>query len=152
VTAVPDEVLVAPNILEYPYTRTTGPILGRFFTSLRDKRIEGIRLADGSVVVPPTEHDRAGNAVDPDAFVEVGPGGVISTWAWVNEPREKHPLDRPFAWALIRLDGATTAMLHAVAADDESAIVTGTRVMPKWREEREGHIKDIEYFVLAGEG
>ena len=30
------EVLVATNVLEYPYTRTVGPVLGAFFTGLRD--------------------------------------------------------------------------------------------------------------------
>ena len=29
------EVLSAPNILEYTYTRTTGPVIGRFMTGLR---------------------------------------------------------------------------------------------------------------------
>ena len=29
-----------------------------------------------------------------DEFVPVGPGGVVTTWAWVETPRAKHPLDR----------------------------------------------------------
>ena len=51
-------------------------------------------------------------------LVEVGPGGVVETWAWVGEPTRKHPLDHPFAFALIKLDGADTALLHAVDAGD----------------------------------
>ena len=57
--------------------------------------------------VRPGDERRVGE--DPDDFVAVGPGGVVTTWAWVHAPRPKHPLDRPFAWALIRLDGADTA-------------------------------------------
>ena len=57
-----------------------------------------------------------------DELVEVGPAGVVTTWAWVTAPRAKQPLDRPFAWALIKLDGADTAMLHAVDAGDEAAM------------------------------
>ena len=34
------DVLVAPNILEYPYSRTIGPVIGRFMTGLREGRIE----------------------------------------------------------------------------------------------------------------
>ena len=32
------------------------------------------------------------------------------------DPSEQHPLDHPFAFALIQLDGATTPLLHAVDA------------------------------------
>ena len=39
-------------------------------------------------------------------LVEVGQSGEVLTWAWNGEPRPMQPFDRPFAWALIRLDGA----------------------------------------------
>ena len=151
----PGGVLVAPNILEYPYTRTVGPVIGRFFTSLRSGRIEGIRMHDGRVLVPPTEYDpETGDALSPDGFVEVGDAGVVTTWAWVGHPRERHPLDRPFAWALIRLDGADTAMLHAVDAGIEERMRTGMRVKANWRPEGErvGEIQDIACFVPEDEG
>lgn len=141
------EVLVAPNILEYPYTRTTGPVIGRFMTSLREGRIEGIRTRDGRVLVPPAEYD-PDTGEDLSEFVEVGQSGVVTTWAWVHEPRAKQPLDKPFAYALIQLDGADTALLHVVdTGGDESAMRTGMRVRAEWRDEREGHIKDIARFV-----
>jgi uncharacterized OB-fold protein len=140
------EVLVAPNILEYPYTRTLGPVLGRFMTGLRDGHILGIRTVDGRVLVPPTEYDPDTSEVLSE-FVEVGDAGVVTTWAWVPEARPKHVLDRPFAFALVKLDGADTAMLHVVDAGDESAMATGMRVKARWRSEREGHIRDIEAFV-----
>ena len=73
--------------------------------------------------------------------------GAVTTWAWVFAPRRGHPLSRPFAWALIRLDGADTALLHVVDAGDESRMRTGMRVTPRWREERVGDIHDIEAFV-----
>ena len=140
------EVLVAPNVLEYPYSRTVGPVIGRFMTGLRDGRIEGIRALDGRVVVPPLEYDpETGDGLS--EFVEVGQGGVVTTWSWVATPRAKHPLQKPFAWALIRLDGADTAMLHVVDAGDESRMATGMRVRVKWRDERVGEIQDIACFV-----
>ena len=143
--AEPD-VLSAPNILEYPYERSTGPVIGRFMTGLRDGRIEGIRTTDGRVLVPPTEYDPdTGEAIG--EFVEVGQAGVVTTWAWVSDPRPEHPLDRPFAWALVRLDGADTALLHAVDAGDQSRMATGMRVQVRWRDEREGDIHDIACFV-----
>jgi uncharacterized OB-fold protein len=139
------EVLSAQHVLEYPYKRSLGDVIGRFFTSLRDKRIEGIRASDGRVIVPPTEYDPETSETLSD-FVEVGASGVVTTWAWVTQPRPNHPLQKPFAWALIKLDGAETAMLHAVDAGTDAAMSTGMRVRVRWAAEREGGIRDIECF------
>ena len=143
------DALSAPHVLEYPYRRSVGPIIGRFLGGLRDREIEGVRTRSGKVLVPPAESDPdTGESLT--EFVEVGQAGVVTTWAWVASPREKHPLDRPFAWALIRLDGADTAMLHVVDAGDESAMTTGMRVRARWREKTVGEIHDIECFVPEG--
>lgn len=142
------DVLRAPHVLEYTYRRSVGPVLGRFFTALRERRIEGARTAGGRVLVPPSEYDpETGEAVD--ELVQVGPSGVVTTWSWVTEPREKQPLDRPFAYALIRLDGADTALLHAVDAGTQERMSTGMRVRPRWREETQGVIGDIVCFEPA---
>ena len=137
--------LTATHVLEYPYRRSVGTVMSRFFTGLGEQRIEGIRMRDGRVLVPPLEYDPATSETLAD-FVEVGPGGMVTTWAWVVTPRPKHPLSHPFAWALIRLDGADTAMLHAVDAGDPSRMRTGLRVRPRWREELVGEIHDIVCF------
>lgn len=146
-----DEVLVAHHVLEFPggYKRSVGPVVGRFLTALRDGRIEGVRLADGRVMVPPTEYDPVTSEPTGDP-VEVGPGGVVTTWAWVAQPRPKHPLGTPFAWALVQLDGADTAMLHVVDAGTDAAMSVGMRVRPRWKAERVGHITDIECFEPEG--
>ena len=140
-----DAVLSAPNILEYPYSRSVGPVISRFLTGLREGRIEGIRGTDGRVLVPPTEYDpETGDTLT--EFVEVATAGVVTTWAWVAAPRAKHLLDHPFAWALVRLDGADSALLHMVDAGDEARMATGMRVRVRWRDERKGHITDIACF------
>jgi uncharacterized OB-fold protein len=56
------------------------------------------------------------------------------------------PLDRPFAWALIRLDGADTGMLHAVDGGSAGQMRTGMRVRPRWAAQTSGQITDIECF------
>ena len=48
---------VTKSTLEFPYSRTVGPVVGAFFTGLREHRIVGIRSADGKVFVPPLEYD-----------------------------------------------------------------------------------------------
>ena len=140
------DVLVAPNVIEYPFSRTLGTVLSAFMTGLRDGQIRGIRTTSGKVLVPPAEYD-PDTGDELTELVDVGDAGGVTTWAWVNEPREKHLLDHPFAFALIKLDGADTALLHIVDAGEESAMRTGMRVKAVWRDEREGHIHDITCFV-----
>jgi uncharacterized OB-fold protein len=145
------EVLHAAHRLEFPYSRSTGPVIGAFLTGLREGRFLGATGSGGRVIVPPTEYDPI-TSEDVGALVEVGPGGVIESWAWVTHPLRKHPLQTPFAWALITLDGADTAMLHAVHADGPDDLATGTRVTARFRPEadRIGSMADVESFVVEG--
>jgi hypothetical protein len=139
-------VYTAQHVVAYDYRRSVGPVLGRFFTELRERRIVGNRTAAGRVLCPPMEHDPETSAPTLPGFEEVGPGGVVTTWSWVAAPRAKHGRERPFAWALIRLDGADTSILHAVDAGSEPRMRTGMRVRPRWRAETRGEIGDIECF------
>jgi hypothetical protein len=70
----------------------------------------------------------------------------------VSHPLPKHPLQRPFAWALIRLDGADTAMLHVVDCGGPDRLASGDRVTVRFRPaaERVGSMADIEAFVPEG--
>jgi uncharacterized OB-fold protein len=139
------ETLSAPLIIEYPFRRSLGPALSAFFTGLREGIIVGIRRKDGTVLVPPTEYDPE-TSESLDDLVEVGQRGVVTTWAWVAEPRPNQPLAKPFAWAFVKLDGADTAMLHAVDAGSMDRMSTGMRVRVRWATERVGHINDIACF------
>lgn len=147
----PGDILSAPLIIEYPFKRTTGPVIGAFLTGLREQVLVGSKAADGRVICPPAEFDPV-TGEDLTELVEVGPTGTIATWAWVTAPHDKHPLDEPFAWALITPDGADTPMLGAVAAPSADAVATGARVRPVWADEREGRIEDIARWELVEEG
>lgn len=144
-----NDVLSAPLIVEYPFTWTVGPVQSAFFTGLREGVVIGVRTTDGRVLCPPVEYDPSTSEALTE-LVEVGSSGEVTTWAWITEPRDAQPLDRPFAWALIRLDGADTAMLHAVDAGSPEAMSTGMRVRVRWAEEREGAITDIVCFEPEG--
>jgi len=142
--AATTDVLSALHVLEFPYKRSVGPVIGRFLAGLRDGKIEGIKSASGKVIVPPVEYDPE-TAATLTEFVPVADAGVVTSWTWLAEPRPKNQIREPFAWALIRLDGADTALLHAVCTT-ESRMQTGMRVRARWRSERTGHITDIECF------
>src|SRR3954466_13494617 len=152
------EQFVMDHVLEYPGgdTRSGGPGIGRYLPGLRDGRIEAVKLADGRVLVPPTEYDPTTSApveADGSHWIEVGPRGTVQTFSWVAEPRAgKHALTKPFAFALIRPDGADTALLHMVDCGSADAIQIGSRVAPRWRGERVGYMTDIEAWEPLGDG
>ena len=139
-------VLSAPHAMEFAYTRSTGPVIGAFLTGLRDKKVLAAKGSDGRVVCPPPEFDAVTFApTDPAGLVEVGQEGTVTSWSWNPLPRAGQPFDRPFAWALVQLDGADTSFLHALDAPRD-AIETGMRVRIRWADETTGFINDIACF------
>ncbi|MFB7708735.1 Zn-ribbon domain-containing OB-fold protein [Streptomyces sp. NPDC056105] len=139
------EVLKAPLVVEFPFTRSLGPVQSAFLTGLRERIVLGVKTTDGKVMVPPVEYDPV-TADELRDLVEVEPTGTVTTWAWNPEPRRGQPLDVPFAWVLVKLDGADTGLLHALDAPGPDAVTTGMRVRVRWAAERTGAITDIACF------
>jgi uncharacterized OB-fold protein len=137
--------LSAPVTVAFDYTRSTGPVLGRFLTGLRDGTLVGARTSEGKVVVPPPEFDPVTHEQTTD-FVEVASTGTVASWSWVSEPVKAQPLDRPFAFVLVTLDGADAPLLHALDVSSPDQVSTGMRVQVRWAEERVGAITDIACF------
>ncbi len=140
------QVTSVESTIKFPYKRSLGPVIGAFMNGLADQRFLGIRSGD-RVLCPPLEWDPdTGQELGRD-LVEVGPAGTVESWTWVSRPTEQHPLDHPFAFAMVRLDGADTSLVHVVDTGSIDAMSTGMRVAPRWRSERVGHITDVEAFV-----
>ncbi|MFF0304228.1 Zn-ribbon domain-containing OB-fold protein [Streptomyces sp. NPDC004562] len=139
------DVLKAPLVVEFPFTRSLGPVQSAFLTGLRERVVLGVRTTDGRTLVPPVEYDPV-TADEIRDLVEVAPTGTVTTWAWNHAPRRGQPLATPFAWVLVRLDGADTALLHALDAPGPDTVRTGMRVRVRWATERSGAITDIACF------
>ena len=148
-----NEPLRAEHVVRFAYQRTVGGATGRFLAGLARREVWGSRTVDGRVVVPPVDHDPESGAPTHE-FVRVSDRGTVRSWTWVAAPAAGHPLRRPFAFALIRLDGADTDLLHAVSADAENSLAAGLRVRAIWRAVRTGSITDIVAFhpVIEGSG
>jgi len=132
------------STITFPYRRSLGPVTGAFMTALTEKRILGIRNGE-QVLVPAMEWDPATGAALANDLVEVGPAGTVESWTWVTEPREGQPFDRPFAWALVGLDGADTPMMHALDVASPDDVSVGQRVRVVWAEQRTGAIGDFHF-------
>lgn len=142
------DLLRAPLTIGYDFQRTTGPVIGAFFTALRDRRVLAIRDTEGRIVCPPVEYDPQTGAPLTE-MVEVGTEGVVTTWSWVARVRDGQPLRTPHALAMVRLDGADTAMLSVVDAPGPEVMSTGVRVRIRWSEQTRGQLDDIACFELV---
>ncbi|MFF1846325.1 Zn-ribbon domain-containing OB-fold protein [Streptomyces sp. NPDC058217] len=139
------DVLSAPLVVEFPFTRSLGPVQSAFLTGLRERTVLGVRTGDGRVLVPPVEYDPV-TAEELRELAEVATTGTVTTWAWNPAPRRDQPLATPFAWVLVKLDGADTALLHVLDAPGPEAVNTGMRVRIRWAPRRTGAITDIACF------
>ena len=91
------QVFTAEHVLEYPggYTRSVGPVIGRFLTGLRDGRILGVRLPTAACSCrrpSTTPTTSAAIAPEGDHWIEVGPRGTVQAFTWVTRaaPGQAH--------------------------------------------------------------
>ena len=146
------EPMTAEMVSEFVYKHSTGTDIGRFLAGLKDqKKIWGQRVAGLGVAVPPVGYSEADGSPAGE-WVEVQPRGTVTAIARVFRPiAELHPSDLPFAYILVRLEGADTALAHIVV-DDLDRLFIGSRVEAVWKpdEERIGSIRDIAHFRVIG--
>ena len=147
---------VEPKVFEgeiaVPYRWTTGRVVGRFLTEMRDSaRLMGTRCGRcDRTYMPPTSTCPAcyGKL---SSWVELPAEGSLVSWTVVHHPIIWRPAEPPYALGLIRLDGADTELLHMVRPADDTRLHAGARMRAVWREERRGVILDVEYFELVEE-
>lgn len=136
--------------MQFPYKHSTGPVVGRFLAALKEqKRLWGQRVAGQGVVVPPVGYSET-DASEAQEWVPVDDSGVVTAVAKVHQPIEGlHPSTEPFAYVLVKLDGADTAMPHIVT-ESIDRLTVGARVRAVWAsdEERRGTWRDILQFRL----
>ncbi|MBW1989330.1 MAG: Zn-ribbon domain-containing OB-fold protein [Deltaproteobacteria bacterium] len=142
------EPLVYESKIGVPYYWWAGDTATRFLEAIRDKgELWGTRCPEcGKVFVPPRKSCPRCFGQQ-TSWEKVGPGGTVVTYTVARKKREAIPEDVPVVFALIRLDGADTAMLHKIGGVDPDKVSTGMRVKPRFAEERKGHIRDIECFI-----
>ncbi len=145
------EALTLKGRIAVPYTWWVGETGSRFLISLRDEeKIMGNRCSRcNTVYVPPRKN--CGRCFEEIThWVELSTEGVVKAHTVVRYAAPMQPAEPPFAYALIRLDGADVDFLHMVR-DGLDRLRNGVRVIARFREERSGHILDIEDFrILEG--
>ena len=141
------EEMVRRGRIKVPYTWWVGETGSHFFVSLRDhKKILGTHCAGcGMTFIPPRKTcGRCFNAQM--EWRELGRQGTLLTYTTPRYREDMHPLPAPFAFGIVKLDGADTGLTHLIADLQENQLKSGMRVEAVFREKREGNILDIRYF------
>src|SRR6056297_2273115 len=106
--------------IQVPYTWSVGETGSRFLTALRD---EGKILANrcrhcDQVFVPPRKNcGRCFKAIDEADWLTLPAEGTITAHTVVRYTHPVLPAEPPFAYVLIKLDGAGVDFLHMVKTD-----------------------------------
>lgn len=142
------ELLVMEGRIKVPYNWSAGEVGTRYLTALREEgRFMGTRCPSCGLVyhVP--------RMYCPDCFeacgewVGLSSRGTLLTYTVV---RRHHPqlcvLPLPFAYGVIKLDGADTGFVHLLHDFTEGGLESGMRVEAVFAEEREGLVTDVRYF------
>jgi len=133
--------LVFDQKIDLPYVYTAGAVQREALIGLREGRMVA-SCGDGYVSAPATPFAPDGTRLDGTRELAAEGELEASTIA--------HHLPGAPAYGLIRLDGASHALLHRLGGGAE-ALGPGARVRAVWREERTGSITDIVHFEPAPE-
>jgi uncharacterized protein len=142
------EALTLKGQIAVPYTWWVGETGSRFLIGLRDdEKILGNRCSKCNTVYVPPRKNCGRCFEDITDWVELSTEGVVKAHTVVRYASPVQPAEPPFAYALIRLDGADVDLLHIVR-NDLDRLKNGVRVKARFKEERTGHILDIEDFEI----
>ncbi len=146
---MPIEQHQIPAPLNVHYRYHVGALASSFFVKLRDeKKINGIKCSKcNKVIMPPRSVClTCFSNLDESMFVELSGEGTVETFTVINYSEPIQPVDFPFVYAIIKMDGADTGLLHILGEVDLAKVKTGMRVKPVFAKQRNGNIKDIQYF------
>jgi uncharacterized OB-fold protein len=147
-TADGTDAFVVNGTFALPYNYFAGRVGSTWLVALRDEqKIYGVRHPrTGKVYVPPRQVDERDFTNLTGDWVEVGPEGTVTGFTIIRYPEPYQPLPVPYGLALVRLDGADTALAHIVREQDLGRLKSGTRVRAVFSQKRTASILDIAWF------
>ncbi len=141
------EALVYKSRIKVPYSWQAGETASYFLTQLRDKGIiYGKRCPKCEKVLVPPRKSCPFCFVDTDKWIELSDEGEVETFTIIKRDTGIQPMKAPFAYAVIRLDGADTGFVHMLCDVKPDKIEEGMRVKAVFAETRNASLLDIAYF------
>lgn len=149
-----EELVSLPVVNSIGYRFASGPVMGRWFQGLREKKFYATRCpVCGRTQTPPREVC-AVCLVRTEEFVEVGPRATVTNFDILYyaspDPLTGHVRSTPYATLYLLMDGSTPydSMSFDIKPEDIPRLGLGVRVRPVWNEARTGSIGDLLYFEI----
>ena len=149
-----EEIKTLDEDVVIDYAWNPGPVVGRFLAGLRDEaEIQAIRCTKTSKVFMPPQSWSPYGQIKMDGFVpitsqpEFFAGTIVYKKPW-NAPEG---IETPYMLGAIKFAEADTELLHVIKAPEEKlkALKKGDKLNIVWTEEREGRMRDMNYFEPA---
>ena len=129
------------------YSISAGPIRSKFLLYLRDQqKIMGTKCPTCGRVYVPARSTCLECFENMEEWVEVKGEGMVKTFTVVYTPSPNYSSESPIAFAVIRLEGADTGIVHKLGEVDFDKISIGMRVKAVFADRLKGDITDIKYF------
>jgi len=142
------DALTLKGQISLPYTWWAGEVGSRFLGALRDeKKILGNQCAGCKTVYVPPRKNCGKCFKEIGEWVALGNEGVVQAYTVVRFQYPLQPVPTPFAYATIKLDGADVGLVHIIHERLED-LKSGVRVRAVFKEDRKGHILDIDSFQI----
>ena len=131
----------------WKYTRYAGHTGSQFLIELRDnKRIMGTKCPVCHRVYVPARSFCHVCFKPMDEWLYVSNEGTLMSYTLVYQSEPSYPVKTPFAYGIIKLDGADTGIAHIIDEVNPKNIRIGMKVRSVFKDRRVGSILDIKYF------
>jgi hypothetical protein len=140
--------LIYPSRIRLPYTWHVGNVGSRFYQEIKDHcKIWGIKCPKCEWVFVPPRETCPRCYCDMREWVELSDTGTLLTYTVTRYSVPGiQPQKPPFALGIIKLDRASSGLVHLLGEVSLNDISVGMRVKAVFREVREGNYLDIRYF------
>ncbi|MCB1309267.1 MAG: long-chain-fatty-acid--CoA ligase [Leptospiraceae bacterium] len=132
-----------------PYNWVYGAGLAKFYQGMKDEgKFYGSRNPrTGKVQLPPKGYDGT-TFEEANEWVELPNKGTLESFTTVHMEFPGQPMQPPYTYGYIKLEGASTHIYHLIEEIEEADIRVGLRVEAVWKNqnERRGDLYDIRYF------
>jgi uncharacterized OB-fold protein len=148
----PEEFKYVHGDFPVEFLYTAGTALEPFFKTIRDKgKFIGTKCDSCEMVyVPPSTFcERCFTRLN--KTINISNEGIVESFTISYLDVDGNKMAKPDVWCLIRLNGASTNLVHKLLCEPDDAWI-GMQVVAKFKpkNKRVGGIEDIEGFVLKG--
>jgi len=142
------EPMILKSKINVPYHWWAGETASKFLVGLRDEQvIMGTKCGRcGKVYIPPRKACPVCFGGETE-WVKLSGEGTVVSFTVTRRQLASLPKKTPVIFALIKLDGADTAMLHYLGDVKPEDVKIGMRVKAKFAGERKARMQDIEHFA-----